>query len=43
MNARTHKGKGVSALKIALEAHGDNHDVVKFLRKLGAKEFESEL
>jgi ankyrin repeat protein len=43
VNARTHKGMGVSPLKIAREALGDDHIVVKFLEELGAKEFSPEL
>lgn len=43
INARTHKGNGVSPLRIAREALGDNHAVVKFLKDLGAKEFGPEL
>lgn len=43
LNARTHKGSGVSPLKIAREAHGDEHVVVQFLRELGAQELGPEL
>jgi len=43
LNARTHKGSGVSPLKIARDAHGDDHVVVQFLRELGALEFGPDL
>jgi prolyl 4-hydroxylase len=43
LNARTHKGMGVSPLKIAREALGNDHVAVKFLEELGAKEFGPEL
>lgn len=43
LNARTHKGSGVSPLKIAREALGNEHAVVKFLEDLGAKDFGPEL
>jgi len=43
LNARTHKGSGVSPLKIAREAHGDDHILVQFLKDLGAQEFGPEL
>jgi len=43
LNARTHKGNGVSPLRIAREALGNEHAVVKFLEDLGAEEFGPEL
>ena len=37
INARTHKNKGVTALAIALNAHSDDHEAVKYLKGIGAE------
>ena len=36
MNARTHAGKGVSPLNIAINAHTEDHEVSEYLKQLGA-------
>jgi hypothetical protein len=43
VNVRTgHEGEGESPLTLALEFWGENHDLVKYLRDLGAIEYDYE-
>ncbi|KAG7347910.1 ankyrin repeat domain protein [Nitzschia inconspicua] len=37
LNAKTHKNKGVTPLTIAINAHSEDHDAVRYLKEMGAE------